>query len=66
MKAGYYINKQNQLVVVTPNKTISVWSEVQSRWVNFFVVKASSLVFDWEYLGKLWSLEFTIAQNLIT
>jgi hypothetical protein len=53
MKAGYYINKQNQLVVVTPNKTISVWSEVQSRWVNFFVVKASSLVFDWEYLGKL-------------
>jgi hypothetical protein len=53
MKSGYYINKQNQLVVVTPNKTISVWSEQDSKWISFIIVKASSLDFDWEYLGGL-------------
>lgn len=52
LKSGYYVNKQNQLVILTKNK-VSVWSEQAKDWVTFLILNPKIMAFEWEYLGEL-------------
>ena len=53
MESGYYVNQQNELVIVTPDQQVSVFVADENVWFDFKMTYLLSCVFEWDYLGEL-------------